>query len=188
MAIHHQLNPHLWPSSKHYILENCHGQPTPRRNSRPNMSLGLMKTHWFPLIRTLFNPYFWGVGYVRWGLGWLAMNNATFAPRTQGFPHMTPLNSNGTWIKLSLIPRKKKTLRKGSRWSHHTTICCSLAAWIWTICGESVGHSMELPKTDLLLFGWYYPRLPNILWGDIWTQVFGCLGLHNQMVMYNEPL
>ena len=112
MAIHHQLNPHLWPSSKHYILENCHGQPTPRRNSRPNMSLGLMKTHWFPLIRTLFNPYFWGVGYVRWGLGWLAMNNATFAPRTQGFPHMTPLNSNGTWIKLSLIPRKKKTWGK----------------------------------------------------------------------------
>ena len=53
---------------------------------------------------------------------------------------------------------------------------------------ESVGHSMELPKTDLLLFGLYYPRLPNILQGDIWTQIFGCLGLHSQMVIYNEPL
>ena len=70
MAIHHQLNPHLWPSSKHDTLENWDGQPTPRRNSRPNMSSGLMKTHWFPLIRTFFNPYFWGGG-IRWGgLGW----------------------------------------------------------------------------------------------------------------------
>ena len=40
------------------------------RNSRPAMIFGLMKTHWFPLIRPLINP---AISFQEglWGRGWL---------------------------------------------------------------------------------------------------------------------